>query len=715
MEIVTKNLFNQLKENKLFWFGLFLKIIAITILAPEIQNKWFLNFISFTIENFSLNPWENFFRAGHDSLSYPYGPIMLLIQLPLSFIGHLLDNLNFASNAKSYFLSFGFKLSILFADICILFLLLKLIKEKISKIIIFYWLSPIVLYISYWHGQLDIFPTLLLLLSLYFLKEKFFLISAITLGLSVACKISVLVAAPFLCLYLFLNNRYHKIVWKFIFIFVGTIVLVQGPYFLYEGSREMIISNPAIDNLFKMSFPLLQNFNLYLVPLIYTLLILTTFKIGRMNFNLLYSLLGTSFFIILIFTPAEIGWYLWVVPFLVAFQIDSNSIFFKYGIFIFSLIFVFNKILIDQGSHIHFFNMDVYYLNNDLSTLLLSNIEKISYEFLQNTSSIILSLVGLILSFLMIKKNIFDNKFFKLIYKPIVIAIAGDSAAGKDTLGKALGGIFGENSVASLSGDDYHRYERGSKKWEKLTHLNPKANNLKQFENDCISLKKGTAINCREYDHEIGKFTHKKKIKKKDFILVIGLHALYPRRLRSFIDLSIYLDVEDNLRKYFKINRDIKKRNYKYSKIIDEIEKRKKDSKLYIKKQKNYADLIFQISSTKKNILKNYKQNKWINTKIKLIIKREINELLFFKILSKLTKKFDHKKTDKHLIIELNSNDILSKDYQLELKKIIQDKDEILAISPEYKTKETGLMQFVILFYIFDKIEKERGNSKIFF
>ena len=40
MEIVTKNLFNQLKENKLFWFGLFLKIIAITILAPEIQKKW---------------------------------------------------------------------------------------------------------------------------------------------------------------------------------------------------------------------------------------------------------------------------------------------------------------------------------------------------------------------------------------------------------------------------------------------------------------------------------------------------------------------------------------------------------------------------------------------------------------------------------------------------------------------------------------------------
>ena len=83
----------------------------------------------------------------------------------------------------------------------------------------------------------------------------------------------------------------------------------------------MIVGTPALGNLFKLSIPLLQNFNLYLVPTIYTLLILITFKIGRMNFNLLYSLLGSAFFIILIFTPAEIGWYLWVVPFLVAFQI----------------------------------------------------------------------------------------------------------------------------------------------------------------------------------------------------------------------------------------------------------------------------------------------------------------------------------------------------------------------------------------------------------
>ena len=51
---------------------------------------------------------------------------------------------------------------------------------------------------------------------------------------------------------------------------------------------------------------------------------------------------------------------------------------------------------------------------------------------------------------------------------------------------------------------------------------------------------------------------------------------------------------------------------------------------------------------------------------------------------------------------------ILKKNFEFELKKITKDLDEILAISPEYKSKETGLMQFVVLFWIFDKIKNER-------
>ena len=131
------NLFYQIKNNKFFWFGFLIKITAIIFLAPVIQDKWFLKFISFTIENFSFDPWTNFYNTGQDPLSYPYGPIMLVLQLPLSFIGSIIDNLNFASQAQNYFLSIGFKSSILAADLSILFIVRESIKLYLQIIFIF--------------------------------------------------------------------------------------------------------------------------------------------------------------------------------------------------------------------------------------------------------------------------------------------------------------------------------------------------------------------------------------------------------------------------------------------------------------------------------------------------------------------------------------------------------------------------------------------------
>ena len=65
--------------------------------------------------------------------------------------------------------------------------------------------------------------------------------------------------------------------------------------------------------------------------------------------------------------------------------------------------------------------------------------------------------------------------------KPLAIGIAGDSGAGKDTLVNSLVDLFGAHSVVSLSGDNYHLWDRNKKMWKLITHLNPKANNLNLF------------------------------------------------------------------------------------------------------------------------------------------------------------------------------------------------------------------------------------------
>ena len=57
---------------------------------------------------------------------------------------------------------------------------------------------------------------------------------------------------------------------------------------------------------------------------------------------------------------------------------------------------------------------------------------------------------------------------------------------------------------------------------------------------------------------------------------------------------------------------------------------------------------------------------------------------------------------------------MLLKNFESELKKISKNLDEILAISPNYMNKEHGIMQFIVLFFIFDRVKQERKNQSYF-
>ena len=76
--------------------------------------------------------------------------------------------------------------------------------------------------------------------------------------------------------------------------------------------------------------------------------------------------------------------------------------------------------------------------------------------------------------------------------------------AGKDTLADAISGLFGDHSIVTLSGDDYHLWDRHKPMWQVMTHLNPTANDLEGFSHDLASLKDGKSIRARYYNHVNG-------------------------------------------------------------------------------------------------------------------------------------------------------------------------------------------------------------------
>ena len=181
-------------------------------------------------------------------LAFPYGPTMLLIFLPVTSLGWLLDNV-FNS---SYFIILGFQLTLLIADI---FLLLTLIQQFYSyrkQLIVYYWLSPLIFYITYWHGQIDLLPVVFLFYSVGLLKKGNYKLGGLFLALSVTAKYSMLIGIPFICVYLWLNKNIKGGFWETIAPFSILSLIIMAPFLLSPGFWEMVIYNRESSRLFSL-------------------------------------------------------------------------------------------------------------------------------------------------------------------------------------------------------------------------------------------------------------------------------------------------------------------------------------------------------------------------------------------------------------------------------------------------------------------------------
>src|SRR3954447_10330320 len=77
---------------------------------------------------------------------------------------------------------------------------------------------------------------------------------------------------------------------------------------------------------------------------------------------------------------------------------------------------------------------------------------------------------------------------------PVMLAIAGDSAAGKTTLTKGIVDALGRDRVASICVDDYHRYDREERKGLPFTALHPACNYVDVMEQHLQLLAVGQTI-----------------------------------------------------------------------------------------------------------------------------------------------------------------------------------------------------------------------------
>uniref|UniRef100_A0A0D9W8W7 Phosphoribulokinase n=1 Tax=Leersia perrieri TaxID=77586 RepID=A0A0D9W8W7_9ORYZ len=220
----------------------------------------------------------------------------------------------------------------------------------------------------------------------------------------------------------------------------------------------------------------------------------------------------------------------------------------------------------------------------------------------------------------------------------VVIGLAADSGCGKSTftrrLTSVLGGISNGNSPSDTNTlvvgdddeatviclDDYHSLDRAGREASGVTALDPRANDFDLMYSQVRALKEGRAVEKPVYNHATGRLDPPELVTPPKILLIEGLHPLYDERVRGLLDFSIYLDISSDVKFAWKVQRDMAERGHSLESIKASIEARKPDFDAYIDPQKQYADVVIEVTPTR--LIPDDDQGKLL--RVKLIMKEGV-------------------------------------------------------------------------------------------
>ena len=181
----------------------------------------------------------------------------------------------------------------------------------------------------------------------------------------------------------------------------------------------------------------------------------------------------------------------------------------------------------------------------------------------------------------------------------VIIGVAGDSGCGKSTFLRRLIDLFGAEFMTVICLDDYHSLDRQGRKKAGVTALDPRANNFDLMYVQIKALKEGKSIAKPIYNHDTGTLEGPETIEPNKVIVIEGLHPLYDERVRELVDFSVYLDISEEVKINWKIQRDMAERGHTYEDVLASIQARKPDFSAYIEPQRGHADVVIEVLSTK--------------------------------------------------------------------------------------------------------------------
>ena len=672
----------------MFIIGLAVRLVLIVCIAPVAVTEWYAPFLDFSTSVLTADPWSTWIARGETSVAFPYGYAMWVAFLPMTLVAKLIG----------LPLLYAYQLTILFADFCLLLTLCRLLPDRQRLLLLAYWLSPIVILASYGLGLNDLIPALLLCLSIVFVRQIDLKLAGALMAAAISAKLSMLVAFPFFAIYLFNNRSLRKRLPEFLSGFGLSILLLGVPFLDSAAGMQMLLGNPEMGRIYQLAVGLAGNVSIYAVPLIYLIMLYLAWRVRRLNFDLFQATTGMAFLLIVLMTPASPGWFVWCLPFLALYQAMSGRMAILL-VSVFSAAYVLSTLLV---SPLQFANGREFALGTAFHVPGQLGIHMAS---LLHTGMVA---IGLVLAIRIWREAVSRNDFFRLSRKPFVVGVAGDSGAGKDTFADAITGLFGAHSVVKLSGDDYHLWDRQKPMWQVMTHLNPMANDLEGFCNDLVSLTDGKSVLSKHYDHQTGRLSKPFQIDSNDFIIASGLHALYLPILRECYNLKIYLDIDEELRRHFKIKRDVQQRGHTVERVLSSFENREPDSERFIRPQSNHADLILSLQPIHARMLEDLEGEHPLRLKLVAETKNGFNELSIHRVLVGVC--------GLHVDIVVGNDgagvrmtiegEVSAADVSMAAEILCPRVLEFLDIPPKWQDGMLGLMQLIALSHISQAMTK---------
>ncbi len=667
------------KKNLIFNVSTFVKILSVIFIVPAIQEQWFIDFIRESIYQPSLDPWSNYLSNSGDIFAFPYGPVMYLLFVPLSLLFWIIG---IPFGIEEYSLGVGFRLTILLFDYLGFFVLKKLLLNKEKEIIFFYWLSPLIFYVTYIYGQLDILPTTILLIAYYLIYKNKFRLSGLFFGLTIATKLNFALVTPFPLIYLWQNKRLQAGLKPFLKYFSTTFFFLVLIPIISNGYREMVLGTPQKRQLLWLNLSFDNDLNLYILPIIFLTLIYLMCRIKRSNFTLILSISGLALILTTLLMPPSPGWYLWALPFLIIYQIKTDI----NGKIIISFFTILPIIII--------FPKDIFSTFNLLNFKFQYNTEIIN-NITQNLIYTLFIGIGFIVALRIYRESIQKNVYHKLSKRAIAIGITGGPSSGKDTLSNAIINVLGQNSTSLVTEKNYIKWQKDEKYFSLDNLIKVKSKDLLKMNADLNLIINKDVINRKSINNANSKFY--KKFFDDDFIIVNGYHIFLPYSLNSLFDIKIFLKPEIELNRNWilenksHINLDKKESLKKLIKNYEEI----------YSQQKKYSDLIFEFSYINKDIL-SYKEIKNLPLKMNVYLKDGIYaENLSKALISicgvKLNMDISNTDFSANLSIE---GDIWAEDIKLAAYRLIPDLEEIIDSNPIWQSDTIGLMQLIVLMQI---------------